>query len=242
MPVAEAASSRPTRWVELFHHPRSLIVSWFGNLGAQTGVYGVTLWAPTLFVALLNIDPAAASRMVFAITVGGMVGRIGFSWFSEKLGRRVSGGLLGFGAAVTLVLAGVFHDAFLAGISVYWMLLIATAFFADGGFAVVGPYAAEVWPSHLRTSGMGSAYGFGGLGKIIGPLGLALIIGASDVLKPGAPVHNIVPAFVYLACWFAMAGAVYLFLGIETKGRSIEDIDQSLTAKRGASGTPAAAE
>lgn len=242
LPTAESSPGRPTRWVELFNHPRSLIVSWFGNLGAQTGVYGVTLWAPTLFVALLKIPPTEASKMVFAITVGGMVGRVGFSWFSERLGRRVSGGLLGFGAAGMLVLAGVFHDAFLAGISVYWLLLIAAAFFADGGFAVVGPYAAEVWPSHLRTSGMGSAYGFGGIGKIIGPLGLALIIGASDVLKPGAPVQNIVPAFIYLASWFAMAGAVYLFLGIETKGRSIEEIDQSLTSERRASRTPAAAE
>ncbi len=68
------------------------------------------------------------------------------------------------------------------------------------------------------------------LAFIIRPLGLALIIGASDVLKPGAPVANIVPAFIYLGSWFAMAGAVYLFLGIETKGRSIEEIDRSLTA------------
>ncbi|TXL74093.1 MFS transporter [Vineibacter terrae] len=230
LPTARDAGERQTSWLELFQHPRSLVVSWLGNLGAQTGVYGVTLWAPTLFVALLKIPPTEAAKMVFAITVGGMIGRICFSYFSERLGRRVSGGLLGFGAAAMLVLAGVFHDAFLAGISVYWLLLIVAAFFADGGFAVVGPYAAEVWPAHLRTSGMGSAYGFGGIGKIIGPLGLALIIGASDVLKPGAPVANIVPAFIYLGSWFAMAGAVYLFLGIETKGRSIEDIDRSLTA------------
>jgi len=228
LPGARDVGERTTSWLALFKHPRSLVVSWLGNLGAQTGVYGVTLWAPTLFVALLKIPPAEAAKMVFAITVGGMLGRIGFSYFSERLGRRVSGGLLGFGACALLILAGIFHDAFLAGISVYWLLLIAAAFFADGGFAVVGPYAAEVWPAHLRTSGMGSAYGFGGLGKIIGPLGLALIIGASDVLKPGAPVANIVPAFIYLGSWFAMAGAVYLFLGIETKGRSIEEIDRSL--------------
>jgi putative MFS transporter len=236
LPTAESAPVQRTSWIELFRHPRSLIVSWLGNLGAQTGVYGVTLWAPTLFVALLKIPPTEASKMVFAITVGGMIGRIGFSYFSERLGRRVSGGLLGFGAAALLILAGIFHDAFLAGISVYWLLLIAAAFFADGGFAIVGPYAAEVWPAHLRTSGMGSAYGFGGLGKIIGPLGLALIIGASDVLKPGAPVANIVPAFIYLGGWFAMAGAVYLFLGIETKGRSIEDIDRSLSDGRDTAG------
>jgi putative MFS transporter len=37
-------------------------------------------------------------------------------------------------------------------------------------------------------------------------------------------------AFVYLGCWFLMAGAVYYFLGIETKGKSIEQIDRELAA------------
>ena len=95
---------------------------------------------------------------------------------------------------------------------------------------MVGPYAAEVWPSHLRTSGMGSAYGFGGLGKVIGPLGLALVVGSSNVVKPEATLDAIMPAFLYLASWFVMAGAVYFFLGIETQGRSIEEIDSSLKA------------
>jgi putative MFS transporter len=116
------------------------------------------------------------------------------------------------------------------GVSAFWLLLIVAFFFADGGFAVVGPYAAEVWPSHLRTSGMGSAYGFGGLGKIIGPLGLALVVGSSDVVKPEATLDAIQPAFLYLASWFVLAGAAYLFLGIETKGRSIEEIDRTLKA------------
>jgi len=101
-------------------------------------------------------------------------------------------------------------------------------FFADGGFAIVGPYAAEVWPSHLRTSGMGSAYGFGGIGKIIGPVGLALIVGSNNYLKPDVPLTQIPTAFVYLGCWFLMAGAVYYFLGIETRGKSIEQIDKDL--------------
>jgi putative MFS transporter len=37
-------------------------------------------------------------------------------------------------------------------------------------------------------------------------------------------------AFVYLGCWFLMAGAVYYFFGIETRGKSIEEIDRELTA------------
>jgi len=79
-------------------------------------------------------------------------------------------------------------------------------FFADGGFAIVGPYAAEIWPSHLKTTGMGSAYGFGGIGKIIGPVGLALILGSSNYLKPDVPLPEIPTAFTYLGCWFLMAG------------------------------------
>ena len=92
----------------------------------------------------------------------------------------------------------------------------------------MGPYAAEVWPSHLRASGMGSAYGFGGIGKIIGPLGLALIVGSSDVISPKASVAKIFPAFLYLAAWFVFAGIVYGFVGMETKGRSIQQISRAL--------------
>jgi len=233
----DMAEGRPTRWSELFQHPRSLIVSWLGNLGAQTGVYGVTLWAPTLFVLLLKVTPAQASKLMIGLTLGGLAGRISFAFLSEKIGRRRGGGLLGFGAAILLVLAGVFHNDMLGAVSVFWLLLVAAFFFADGGFAIVGPYAAEVWPAHLRTSGMGSAYGFGGLGKIIGPLGLALVVGSTNIVKPEASVENILPAFVYLAVWFAMAGAVYLFLGIETKGRSIEEIDRTLNEEAAARGT-----
>ena len=35
-------------------------------------------------------------------------------------------------------------------------------------------------------------------------------------------------AFVYLGCWFLMAGIVYYFFGIETRGKSIEQIDSEL--------------
>ena len=103
-------------------------------------------------------------------------------------------------------------------------------FFVDGGFAIVGPYAAEVWPSHLKTTGMGSAYGFGGIGKIIGPAGLALIVGSSNYLKPDVPLPQFPTAFLYLGCWFLMAGVVYYFFGLETKGKSMQQIDRELAA------------
>ena len=233
LPLPTAADAGPVKqsnWLDLFKYPRSLFVSWLGNAGAQTGVYGITLWAPALFVLLLKVSPQQAASMMILLSAFGFVGRVSFAFFSEWIGRRNAGGLLGFGGGLLTILAGYNYDVTVMGISAFWLLLAVAFFFADGGFAIVGPYAAEVWPSHLRTSGMGSAYGFGGIGKIIGPLGLALIVGSGNYLKPDVPLPQIPLAFLYLGCWFLMAGTVYYFFGIETRGKSIEQIDKELAA------------
>ena len=100
----------------------------------------------------------------------------------------------------------------------------------DGGFAIVGPYASEVWPKHLRASGMGSAYGFGGIGKILGPIVLAFFAGSSNMVTPKATTDAIIPAFTFLALLAIGAGVLYLF-GFETRGKSIEQIDTMLTGE-----------
>lgn len=222
-----------SKWTDVFRYPRSLTVSWLGNLGAQTAIYGLILWGPTLLALTQGIPPEQAAFLFIFVSVAGLIGRIAFAWLSETVGRRVSGGILGFGGAAVLILAAlVSQDAVLAGLSVFYLLLILSYFFIDGGFSIVGPYAAEVWPTNMRTTGMGSAYGFGGLGKIIGPVGLALIAGSDQLVSPEASIASITPGFLFLAAWAALSGVVYLFFGIETKGRSIEDIDAQLAAQR----------
>src|SRR3979411_3012147 len=172
LPLPTAADAGPvlkSNWLDLFKYPRSLIVSWLGNAGAQTGVYGITLWAPSLFVLLLKVTPQQAAKMMILLSVSGFIGRLSFSYFSELMGRRNAGGLLGLGAGVLTIVARHHFRATLFGLSAFWLTLAGAFFFADGGFAIVGPYAAEVWPSHLRTTGMGSASGFGRIAKITRP-------------------------------------------------------------------------
>jgi len=230
LPATPPAPAPQASWFELFKYPRSLLVSWLGNAGAQTGVYGVALWAPALFVLLLKVTPQEAAKMMILLSVTGFIGRLSFAWLSERIGRRNCGGLLGFGAGILIITAGYNYNTLLFGLSAFWLILAAAMFFADGGFAIVGPYAAEVWPSHLKTTGMGSAYGFGGIGKIIGPAGLALIVGSSNYLKPDVPLPQFPTAFLYLGCWFLMAGVVYYFFGLETRGKSMQQIDRELAA------------
>ena len=228
LPELPPADLVAAKWTDLFRYPRSMAVSFLGNLGAQTTVYGVTLWAPTLLVLLLKIPPQQASFLFIFVTLMGLVGRISFSYLSEWIGRRAAGGLMGVGGAIALMAAGLLNDQFIGAASVFWLLLIVSFFFIDGGFAIVGPYAAEVWPSELRASGMGAAYGFGGLGKIAGPVVLALIVGSSNVVTPKASVEGIVPAFAFLAASALIMGIIYYFVGFETKGRTIEELDSGL--------------
>jgi putative MFS transporter len=110
------------------------------------------------------------------------------------------------------------------------VLIMIQRFFGDASYAIIGPYLAEVWPNRLRASGMGFSYGIGNLGKIIGPLGLALVIGSSNYITPKATLDQIFPALLFLSFWYAQAGLVFLFLGIETRNVSIEQMDRTLSA------------
>jgi putative MFS transporter len=141
---------------------------------------------------------------------------------------------------VTLVVAGYYANAFIGAVSVFWLMLMAHSFFGGGSYAIIAPYMAEVWPTGLRASGMGFGYGVGNLGKIISPLGLAVIIGTSNFVKPAATLTAMVPAMIFLAFWAVLAALAFLLIGVETRGRSIEEIDTAITKPATAAGTSAA--
>jgi putative MFS transporter len=229
LPLPDHAPKQETAaWSELFKYPKSVAVSWMASIGAQTASYGIGLWAPTLFVLQLGCTPAQAAFLFLWVKLAGIFGRITFSFLSDIMGRRRSGMLCGFGGTIFIFLAGIMHNEMIGSVSLFWALIVVADFFYDGGFAVIGPYMAEVWPTRLRTTGMGSAYGFGGIGKIIGPLGLALIVGASDIVTPKATLDAIVPSFMYFTAWMALCGCAFLFFGFETGKQSISSIDQEL--------------
>ena len=77
---------------------------------------------------------------------------------------------------------------------------------------------------------MGFGFGIGNFGKILGPLGLALIIGSSDVISPKATIAAIEPAMMYLAGWYVLSGIFFILLGFETRGRTLEELDAALDA------------
>jgi putative MFS transporter len=220
---------RHTRWMELFKYPRSLAAGCLTGL-TQTGGVGLTLWMVTLFVMVLRVSPPEASKLAIWISLAAVAGRFFCSWISDAIGRRASGVLTCVIAALFMSLAGYLNSVFIGGVSMFFVMIVLQNFFGSGNYSIVGPYMGELWPSSLRGSGMGFVYGVGNLGKFIGPAGLALIAGSSNFVAPKATLDAIVPAFNYFAIWYVIGALAFWFIGLETRGRTIEEIDAALSA------------
>jgi len=53
------------------------------------------------------------------VYVKGVTGRLGFAFLAQRVGRRVSGQLMGYGAAIALGIAAIFHADFLGPVLVF---------------------------------------------------------------------------------------------------------------------------
>ena len=228
-----------TRWLELFQYPRSIVAGCLTGL-TQTGGVALALWQVTLLAQVLNITPPQASKLVIWISLAAIAGRFLCSWISDAWGRRASGTFSCLTAAFFMFMAGYLHSRFIGGVSVFFLMLLAQSFFGSGNYSIVGPYMGELWPARLRGSGMGLVYGVGNLGKFIGPAGLAVIAGSSNYVKPGVTSSALIPGFAYFAAWYVLGAVAFLLIAMETRGRTIDEIDSELTAARpGAEKVPA---
>jgi putative MFS transporter len=93
--------------------------------------------------------------------------------------------------------------------------------------------SAPIWASCGRpgcaAAAWGWIYGVGNLGKFIGPAGLALIAGQTNLVSPKATLDALVPGFNYFAFWYVLGAAAFWRIGFETSGRTIEEIERSLS-------------
>jgi MFS transporter, putative metabolite:H+ symporter len=217
----------PVSWLALFKYPRSIAAAIMTGL-SSTGAVGVGLWSATLLVLILKVTPAKAAYLSVWIALVGIPGRALGAWLSDALGRRWAGFVLSVAAGVVTAFAGYLHDVFIGTASVFFLSLMLASFFSNASFSVVFPYMAELWPTQLRASGFGLVYGCSNVAKFIGPAGLAVIADASNFVAPKATLDAMVPAFIYFAAWYLLAVIGFLFVGIETKGRTIEELDTAI--------------
>jgi putative MFS transporter len=221
LPAAAPDAIAPTPFSELLRDQGRLwwvITIW---AGIATASFGVQLWGPTILSQLLRIPATKAANYFVALAIMGFLGRIAFAWLPMHIGRRHSGQVQGFAAALVLLVTAVFYRSFIAGWSVFALCIILVAFFLTGGYANMTPYTLEAYPVRLSGRALGLGQAMNGIGKILGPLCLALIAGSNDLVSAKATAAAVRPAFLFLALCSVIAGIAYTLFRVETHGRPL---------------------
>jgi putative MFS transporter len=207
--------------LDLLSEPRMFwetILIWGGS---STAGYGVYLWGPTIVALLLKVPvPQAAKYFVF-VSAAGVAGKIIVTLIAPLIGRRLLGVLWGLGGVIALAAAGYYNNVLLGGLPLLVVLLCCSTFCIEGGFSNLAPYTVESYGVRMgaRSSGLGQTAN--GVGKIVGPLSLALIAGTSNLVSPQATADAVFPAFLFLAFCMLLVGLSFLVLGVETHGRAM---------------------
>ena len=218
-PVLDAPP--PPATLRALLHGRHARISW-GLLvcGLAWGLvnFGFVLWLP-VNLAQLGVDAHAANALlarsaVYALPGIGVVVWLYSRWSSVRA-------LVLFIALTTLALLA-FAAMDLVGLRSQPLTVACTAALlvsVSGVVAMLIPYAAEIYPVHLRGTGSGviaASSKFGGiLGAGLGVLGLLGHFAWSALL---------------IAVPMAVSGVMLWRNGIETRGQRLEEIQQRLAA------------
>lgn len=159
--------------------------------GLNLGYYGVFIWLPDTVQAAGYVG----GLYVYLTVVGvfQLLGVLTASTLVDRLGRkRVLAGsfsLSGLSTGLfTLALPGVDVGLGINGTVPLLSGLFATGFFIFASFAVIFGYTTELFPTGIRSSGLGFASGLGKIAAVAGPIlaGWLVPFGYAVALAPFA--------------------------------------------------------
>lgn len=217
--VTGAPAARTRFWdsiAELWHRPyghRTLMI-WIVWFFTMIGYYGLTSWLGALLQES-GYDVSKSILYTVLMSAAGIPGFMFAAWFLEAVGRKK--------AAVTMlcccaVSAYAYGQCAALRLPVEQVVAAGAVmqFFFFGMWCVVYAYTPELYPTRARATGAGAASSLGRLGSIIGPAGIGFalpVIGQSGVFIAGA------------VCFVISALAIWI-MGIETRGRALEEISR----------------
>jgi AAHS family 4-hydroxybenzoate transporter-like MFS transporter len=180
------------------------LLLWIAFALSLLGHYFLTSWLPTVLAgAAVPLAYAMISGAV--LQGGGGIGGLVLCWLSDKKGILSIAVAFCFASPLIVLLPRTRGYLLL-------MLSFLVGFFLIGGQIGLNAIAGTVYPTDIRSTGVGWALGIGRIGSILGP-----VLGGI-LLSLRLPFPSI---FVYAAlAIFACAVAVLLLCGVASRGRS----------------------
>ncbi|MBP9642952.1 MFS transporter [Budvicia aquatica] len=143
------------------------------NFFYQTGIYGYTLWLPTILKELTNSGMEKVGMLAILPYVGAMFGMYLFSTLSDRTGKRklfVFLPLLGF--AMCMFLSVTLKDY------MWWSYaaLVGCGFFLQSAAGVFWTIPAKLFSAEMAGGARGVINALGNLGGFCGPYAVGVLI------------------------------------------------------------------
>ncbi|GAA4369074.1 MFS transporter [Agromyces bauzanensis] len=208
------------RLVELWRNYRGRLA--FGmalDFSEAAGYYGLfTAMSILVFSAstgAVPIDDAVLPYYFLIANAGALAGGIVISFALDRLGRKPSVTFSYALAAASMI--GCAGAAATGSSIVVLVAFTIAAFFATCAWVSAYPTFSELFPTHLRATGIGASVGVGRVGAVIGQV----------VLAVAATEWGIGVMFTMLALFWligAGAGAIWWRYGTEARGATLEEL------------------
>lgn len=186
---------------------KSTVTLWILWFTVVFSYYGMFLWLPTVMV-MKGFGLVKSFQYVLIMTLAQLPGYFTAAYFIEKFGRKF---VLVSYLLLTAVSAIWFGNAETEG-----MLIaagICLSFFNLGAWGGMYAYTPELYPTAIRSTGVGLAASFGRFGGVVGPYLVGILVG-----------RNMGMSTIFMVFFIAIViGAlVLLIFGKETKGTDPE--------------------
>jgi len=168
-------------------------------------------WLPAYLTEERGLTIAGSGWKILVVVAGELLGYASFGVVSDRLGRKPA-----FSLYATLMAVGLVSITLLWPRIVGWSPLLLFCLwlvgFGTGTWSNFGPMFAELFPTALRTTAVGTVFNAARGVQLVTPLAVALV--ARRYGLGGG---------IALAAGFALAAAAWVWLLPETRGRRIED-------------------
>jgi MFS family permease len=200
--------------LQLFSRENRLntLVGLLFGLGSLLAIWTTNIWLPTilsLMVQKSGISGADAvpfvSNGMMMWSLGGIAGYAAFGFIADWVGRRLA---ITFYSLGTIAFGLILYLALPAYEPWYPVVLPIFGFFVFGVFSGHAVYFPELFPTHIRSTGVAFCNGTGRIITSFGPLVAGLLVGAF-----GGNFNNVT---AFMSC-FAILSVIAMMLGRETK-------------------------
>ena len=149
------------------------LILWTAFMMSFATLYFLLSWVVKLAVESgLSIENAMYAGIT--LNLGAVFGSLTLGFLSMRFGlKRIISCFFFFGSPIIVAYGNLDVSVFIVLILIFFLM-----YFVQGGFAGLYAVAARLYPTEIRTTGVGWAIGAGRIGAIIGPAAAGFILGA----------------------------------------------------------------